>query len=229
MDYGNDPLISSRYAQEHKTAADMTKPTGMARISTVRDRLAWSKRTPAQLKDSGITPEMLVASGAKWDVLQRRHGVDALLDYGMRWPHLLRAGFKGASLRSVTPLQMARLGLNATRTLECRPSAADLGSLGMSAVQLRDAGWNADLLRAIGVNCRSMVDFGWPLKDWALTLGVTDFQSFGFDTYANCATAGWSRADIQLALAPIAPAGQMTKNAAPALKKGLDMSRIQFI
>ena len=229
MDYGNDPLISSRYAQEHQTAADMTKPTGTALISTVRDRLAWSKRTLAQLKNSGVTPNMLVASGVKWDALQRRHGVDALLDYGMRWHHMLRAGFKGASLRSVTPLQMTRMGLNATRTLECRPSAADLGSLGMSAVQLRDAGWNADLLRAIGVNYRSMVDFGWPLKDWALTLGVTNFQSLGFDTYANCATAGWACADIKLALAPSAPAGQMMNNEVPVLGKGLDMSRIRFI
>jgi len=229
MDYGNDPLISSRYAQEHQTSAQMTRPTGTTLIGTVRDRLAWSKRTPAQLKDSGVTPEMLVAAGVKWDTLQRKHGADALLDYGMRWRHMLRAGFSGASLRCMTPARMARLGLNATRTLECRPRATDLGSLGMSAVQLRDAGWDADLLRAIGVNCRNMVDFGWPLKDWALTLGVTDFQSIGFDTYANCATAGWSRADIKLALEPAAPVAQTVQPAAPVLGKGIDLSRIKFI
>jgi len=229
MDYGNDPLISSRYAQEHQTAAEITKPTRTALIDTVRDRLAWSKRTLVQLKDNGVTPEMLVASGVKWDALQRKHGVDALLDYGMRWRHMLRAGFRGTSLRAVTPAQMVQLGLNATRTLECRPSAADLGSLGMSAVQLRDAGWNDDLMRAIGINYRNMTDFGWPLKDWATTLGVTDFRSLGFDTYASCATAGWTRADIKLALEPAAPVAQTVQPAAPVLGKGIDLSRIKFI
>ncbi len=229
MDYGNDPLISSRYAQEQQTAADMTKPTKTALIRTVRDRITWLKRTLNQLKDSGVTPEMLVASGVKWDTLQSKYGVDALLEYGLRWRHMLRAGFRGSSLRSVTPAQMAHLGLNATRTLECRPNAADLGSLGMSAVQLRDAGWNADLMRAIGVNCRSMADFGWPLKDWATELGVTDFRSLGFDTYANCATAGWTRADIKLALEPAAPASQLAQVAPSVFEKELDLSKIQFI
>ena len=61
MDYGDDPLISSRYAQEHQTAADITKPSGTALIGTMRDRRAWSKQTLAQLKNNGVTPEMLVA------------------------------------------------------------------------------------------------------------------------------------------------------------------------
>jgi len=195
----------------------------------MRDRRAWSKQTLAQLKNNGVTPEMLVASGVKWDALQRKHGVDALIEFGMRWRHMLRAGFRGISLRSVTPAQMAQLGLNATRTLECRPSAADLASLGMSALQLRDAGWNIDLMRAVGVNYRSMPAFGWPLKDWAATLGATDFRSLGFDTYASCAAAGWTRADIKLALEPATPTSRITQQAPPVLEKGLDMSSIKFI
>jgi hypothetical protein len=57
-----------------------------------------------------------------------------------------------------------------------------------------------------------MVDFGLPLQAWVEHFGVHDFGALGFDTYANCAAAGWSHSDIALALkapkaARVAPVG----------------------
>jgi len=63
-------------------------------------------------------------------------------------------------------------------------------------------GWTLALLKAIGLNATNMVDFGLPLQVWVEHFGVEDFAALGFDTYANCAAAGWSRSDIEQALRP---------------------------
>ena len=200
MDYGDDPLISTTYGQENAGAVAMLKPAGAQRLEGLRNRCAWSKRTLDSLRDSMITPAMLLASGVKWDNMNRKHGTAALIQYGYRWPDMLSSGFRGNGLRTLTHGQLSQLGINAARALECRPRIGDISALGLGAEQLSDMGWTPEMLMAIGLNRNTMVDFGYPLKQWISVLGVKDFGALGFDTYANCATAGWSRGDIELAV-----------------------------
>jgi len=138
----------------------------------------------------------------KWDTLHRKHGTAALIQYGFRWPDMMAAGFRGNALRTLTEGQLSQLGVNAARALECRPRIGDISAISLGAEKLYDMGWTVPMLKAIGLDRNSMVSFGYPLQQWMSVLGVRDFQELGFDTYANCATAGWSRSDIQLALAP---------------------------
>jgi len=202
MDYGDDPLISATYAQENAAAVRMMKPDGGKMIEALRNRRAGGKLSLESLRDSMITPCMLVAAGMKWDSLQRKHGTTALVQYGFRWPDMMAAGFRGNALRTLTEVQLSQLGVNAARAMECRPRIADISSLCLGAEKLHDMGWTVPMLKAIGLDRNSMVCFGYPLQQWISVFGAVDFHDLGFDTYANCATAGWSRGDIQLALAP---------------------------
>ena len=164
--------------------------------------------TLEELRDKAVTPEMLVAAGCKWHDLQQRYGTQALIEFGFRWPSMLAAGFRGKSLATLKHDQMAAVGLNACRMIECHPSVHHISSLGLSSHQLRELGWNDALWRVVGVNMQNMVDFGFSAQEWKSSFGTTDFRSLGFDTYSTCAKAGWRRSDIELALAP--PPSQAT-------------------
>lgn len=200
MDYGDDPLVSTAYATHNAAAAHMLQPGNAAALTNLRNRRAWCKYTVAELRDQLITPSMLVAAGLKWRALVKAHGVDALIQYGFRWHDLLACGFTAQHLSSLTREQLARLGINATRALECRPGIREISKLGLSGRELVEMGWTLDLLKAIGLHATNMIDFGLPLREWVEHFKVSDFAALGFDTYANCATAGWSHGDIEQAL-----------------------------
>ena len=200
MDYGDDPVLSSMYAQENAAAGQMVSPAGLHLLQSLKDRRSWSKQSLEQLRDKLVTPAMMVAAGMKWSALQNKFGADALVNYGFCWEDMLAAGFNGRSLRSVTPALLARLGVNATRALQCRPRAEDIAALRLDTVQLKDMGWTLDMFKSIGLNHINMIQFGFPLRTWAASFALNDFKSLGFSNYSACALAGWSETDIQLAL-----------------------------
>ena len=224
MDYGDDPILSTAYAAEHARAVQMCQPRRHSMLADLRQRHEWNKCTLPELRDKSVTPEMLVACGIKWPYLQSKHGAEAAIQFGFRWPTMLCAGFRGEHLASLSHSQMSALGLNATRMLECRPLAQHLSALRLSAAQLKDMGWTSEMFSAVGVRMHNMVSFGLPLVAWRDTLGVTDFTSFGFTNYAECARAGWCDSDIRLAMAakPVA-------TTASGAAKPPNMGRIQFI
>lgn len=205
MDYGTDPLISSMYASEHMRAAESLQPPKNGLLRSLALRREWKDQPLAELRDKMVTPDMMVAAGAKWGALQARHGTSALLEFGFRWPTMLAAGFNGGHLSTLSYEQVASLGLTAARMLECRPSARDISALRLQAGQLRELGWNAQLLAAIGLDVGNMVDFGYSVSTWRDVLGASDFRALGFTNYAQCARLGWRAADIEVALA--APGG----------------------
>ena len=205
MDYGDDPVVSTVYAAEHARAVQMSQPRRHGMLSDLRQRHEWNKCTLPELRDKSVTPEMLVAAGVKWPQLQSKHGAESAIQFGFRWPTMLSAGFRGEHLASLSPRQISALGLNATRMLECRPRAHHISALHLSAAQLKDMGWTPDMLAAVGVHMHNMVSFGLPLVAWRDTLGVTDFASLGFTSYAECARAGWCDGDIRLAMAVAKP------------------------
>lgn len=211
MDFGNDPLISAKYEAIHARAAQALRPRSKLGIESLSDRRAWSKMSLASLKNMLVTPEMCVAAGMRWKTMCAKWGADELIDFGFRWPTMLAAGFSGAHLQCLSPAQLARLGVNAHRALECRPSVANIVALNLTASQLRQAGWTTELLRSIGLNMKSMVDFGYPLQAWMDHFAVTDLATYGFSSRAACANAGWRQSDIDLAFraaaAPPAPPG----------------------
>lgn len=205
MDFGDDPLLATQYASVNLRAAQSLQPAKVGMLEALKNRKVWSTQTLEKLRDQCITPDMLVTSGAKWSTLAGRWGTESLIDFGFGWPQMLAAGFRGQHLRTVSRPQLARLKLNASRILECKPSIGDISSMGLTASELRQAGWTTDLLCAVGLNMKTMVQFGFPLQQWIDTFQLQSLPQYGFHTYAECAQAGWSDPEIRLALSPSVP------------------------
>ena len=226
MDYGTDPLVSTLYAREHQYAKEALQPTKMGALQALRQRHKWKNTSLAELRDQAVTPAMLIAAGATWPALQAKHGAEALINFGFDWDDMRASGFTAKHLSTLTFDQISRLGLTAPRMLECRPSASDLSAMTLHVEQMKDLGWNDELLRAVGINVRSMVKFGYPLAAWHDVLGVSDFSSLGFDNYAECARMGWKASDIALAMPSEQP--QQQQQHQPTTNRRTD-GRIQFI
>lgn len=210
MDYGNDPLVSSMYASEHRRAAEALQPHKSGMLRALAQRREWKDQSLTDLRDKMVTPDMMVAAGAKWGALQAKHGTQALIVFGFRWPSMLAAGFGGGNLGTLSYEQLASLGLTADRMLECRPCARDISSLRLQSDQLRELGWTSQLLSAIGLDVSTMVDFGFSASVWRDVLGVSDFSALGFASYAQCARLGWRAADIEVALSRPSPVVRST-------------------
>lgn len=200
MDWGTDPLCSGLYSREHARAAESLSTPKLGFMDAMRQRKEWSNYTLEDLKDRCITPDMLVASGATWGTLQSKHGAQALIEFGYRWPTMLASGFCGSHLATLRYDQLVALGLTAPRMMECKIRAQDLSALNLGADQLAELGWTSAYLCKIGISMPNMVNFGFSLQAWRDTLGVNNFESLGFTNYTDCARAGWRVADIQLAL-----------------------------
>lgn len=170
------------------------------RLETLRNRHRWIQRTLEELRDQGVTAEMLSASGAKWPALQAKYGTDALVRFGYTWPIMLQSGFTSRNFSQLTHEQLTHLGVNAVRAMECRPRVADICALQLSSTQLASMGWTQELLSSTGLNMQNMVGFGYALSAWKSHLGVDDYAALGFSSYSSCAAAGWHDADIRLAL-----------------------------
>lgn len=227
MDYGDDAMLSAKYASVHATADACLQPAAMGRLEMLRNRSRWRNYTLDDMRDKGITPEMLSASGATWPSLHAKHGTDALVQFGYTWPLMVQSGFTARHLRQLTSGQMSHLGINAVRAMECRPGVADVCALQLPAPELADMGWTRDMLVAIGLNMRSMVGFGYPLSAWKTYFGVDNYGAMGFDDYATCAAAGWCDGDIREALRHKVPAPLPAPRAAQGPKKKL--GEIRFI
>lgn len=200
MDYGDDPIVSTHYADAHTYAINAVAPTRRSMLDNIRQRHEWASSSLSALKDKSITPEMLVASGMRWDKLNTTHGVDAAIAFGFRWPLMIESGFTGNHLATLSLAQITSLGLTAVRMMECRPRIEHISALGLNAEQMHDMGWSPELLTAIGLSMQSMVDFGFPLPVWRDVLGVQDFGALGFHNYSECARMGWCDSEIRLAL-----------------------------
>lgn len=222
MDFGNDPLISTKYAEIHARAAQALQPKSKCGLHSFSARHNWSKLSLEALKDMLITPEMCVSAGMTWKALCSKHGADKLFDFGFRWPTMLAAGFAGSHLRCLTSSQLARIGLSAHRMLECRPTISDVSALHMSPQELHELGWTLETLQSIGLNMSTMIDFGHSLQAWQRQFDIKDFKSLGFTSKHACANAGWRQSDIDLAFAQPKPA--------PALhpSRGLHTMTIQL-
>lgn len=205
MDWGDDPVISSHYAQVHIKAANALEPQSMGMVESLRNRRRWLVMGPDELRTSMVTPAMMLAAGAEWPKLHTTYGVDNLISLGFRWPDVVAAKVKGSHLQHFSYDQLQRLGANAACVMQCRPTARDIALLGLSADQLIDMGWTLPMLKSIGLSCDNMVAYGLPLQQWVSHFGVNDFASLGFSTYAQCAALGWRDNEIRLALTPPKP------------------------
>ena len=201
MDFGDDPLISTKYAQIHARAAQALKPGSKFALHQFSNRQYWAKMSLDALKNMLVTPEMCVAAGMKWKVMCSKHGADQLFNFGYRWPTMLASGFAGSHLRCLSSSQLARLGINATRMLECRPDISDISALHMSPQELHDVGWTLEGLQSIGLNMTNMLDFGYTLQQWKTTFTIDNFQTLGFTSKHACTSAGWRQQDIDIAFA----------------------------
>ena len=216
MDFGDDPLVSTHYMSIHSRASQALHPQRLGRLEALKHRTQWSKESIDYLRDHNVTPEMCVAAGMTWKAMAKQHGVDSLIAFGFRWPAMIAAGFSGSDLQSLSKHQMARLKINAARALECKPSIANIARLGLSAEELSNAGYTADMLQTLGLRMENMVDFGIPLQSWMRVFSFKSLADLGFSSYSQCANAGWSDAEIKLALKPAALPKPVQKAAAAA-------------
>jgi hypothetical protein len=214
MDYGDDPLVATRYAREHARAQEALRPDKASLLCALRTRNEWKDMSLPVLRDLLVTPDMMVAARCSWGALQAKHGAAALLDFGFRWPTMLAGGFRGTHLASLSKAQVSELGLTAPRMLECQPTPAQVAALRFTADELHNLGWDAAHLHALGVDMKSMADFGFPLAHWRDALGMTAFAQLGFTNYADCVRAGWRGQDVELALAQVVVAAPVVAAAA---------------
>ena len=110
MDYGDDPLMSARYASEHARAHEALQPEHQGHLRALKSRSAWKDKPLDELRGVLVTPDMMVAAKCSWGALQAKHGAAALIDFGFRWPTMLAAGFDASHLSSLTHAGSAGLG-----------------------------------------------------------------------------------------------------------------------
>ena len=114
MDFGDDPLINTQYAEIHLRAVESLKPCSTFSLQGLNQRHEWFKMSLPELKNLMVTPEMMVAANMKWSKLASKHGINDLIQFGFRWPSMLASGFAGKHLRCLNACQMEQLGINAT-------------------------------------------------------------------------------------------------------------------
>lgn len=219
MDLGQDAALSTTYHNEHLSSC-----TALATVSAARTLLSALKRAPllkmslAELKQAGVTPSAMAASGASWSQLCKAYGADALLAAGFTWPHMRACGITG---EQACAIGMDALNVDANELMEVRPSVASVAAMQMPLSELKRRGFTMEMLLALGLTSKTMRAFGYPVAEWAHTYDC-DWQKLGFVDYTTCERHGWLREDLYSASVFGAPDAR----AAPVVK--ITSGRLDF-
>ena len=224
MDLGEDAALSARYAREHADVLQLLQQPDADLRADSKGPLAFPA---SELRDHGFYPSALPQTGVKWRKLVRKHGLRALLDYGMDWRSMVACGFGASDLATLTYADAQRLRLTSSDLLEVRPSLSDLSGMRLAPYEFQALGladWET-FKEGLGANASSMRDMKYTLSEWREVLGPsTPWCELGFTETNTC---GWNKKQVEEMLAeqpaqaaPAAPVPPPAPRAAPSLRPG---------
>lgn len=200
VDWGNDAVVSQMYKENHAISEQLIR-SGIrerlaSRIEAVRSQNKLLSMSLADQRDAGVHPCSVAAMGIKWSTMLKKYGFASLIEHGFSWDNMREMGITAKQASRMLPSQLASLGVNASRFVELQPSISDIASMKMQPSDLKHAGYTPELLQSLGLDAKSMINFGYKLHDWANVIGIKDWKSLGFIDYSECERLGWSTHDM---------------------------------
>ena len=200
VDWGDDASLSIALREIHTETEEKLKPGNLHRIREsvrkVSDAYSLYKTSLHDLRNSGVHPSTLASNGVSIGPFIKKHGYDALIDFGFSWADMRDMGLTAKQACAMNASQMRKIGVNASMLMEVRPSINDIASMRMSAAELCAFGFDSNLLISGGLCAQNMAQFGYSVADWKQKIGIHDWNALGFCDYSACERMGWSRADL---------------------------------
>lgn len=193
MDFGQDAALSAMYAREHEDVLHLLQQQKTNLRADKKGPLAFPT---SELRNHGFYPSSLAQTGVTWRKLVRKHGLQALLDYGMDWRNMVACGFCAPDLGMLTYADAQRLQLTSSDLLEVRPTLADISGMCLSPHEFEALGladWKTFRV-GLGADAVAMRDMKYTLEEWKNILGAnTPWRELGFTETNRC---GWKKKDV---------------------------------
>lgn len=108
------------------------------------------------LKLNGYIPESFIEEGIKWREVASTYTMAALIDFGMRFNHMLTMGITPENFKQMDVNQLEELEITAADMMSTSISIHQLASLGLSLPTLCQMKFTWADLRKIGGNCQTI-------------------------------------------------------------------------
>tara|TARA_B100000963_G_scaffold360203_1_gene390220 strand:- start:21008 stop:21706 length:699 start_codon:yes stop_codon:yes gene_type:complete len=200
VDWGDNVALSVMLSKIEKETCTVLKPSGLDRIrasvGVLNDLRGGKAISLQQLRNSGVHPSTMASNGVRIAHLLKQYGFDALIDYGFSWQDMRDMGLTAKQACCMNASQLRKIGVNACQLAEVRPSIQCIASMRMCPIELKQFGFDSNLLYALGLRANNMLQFGYTITDWKNTIGVENWKELGFVDYSECERMGWSRVDM---------------------------------
>lgn len=108
------------------------------------------------LKLNGYIPESFVEEGIKWREVASTYTMASLIDFGMRFNHMLTMGITPENFKQMDANQLEELNISAADMMQTSISIHQLAALGLSLPTLCQMKFTWADLRKIGGNCQTI-------------------------------------------------------------------------
>lgn len=185
-----ESLVQARRKfRENKT---QTKKTGFSWFSseTCLNQLVSSGTSLNTLRIKGYMPEDFIENQIKWKRLTDVYTIDALLDFGCKWHHMILMGFTPDDFKEMTWQQLYDV-------LNVR--ASDMLKTSMNVTQLADLKFNIQQIKQLGFTWKDFIKMDGNVKTLRLlTSNLSDLKTYFNPTNAEWEQAGFNRERITL-------------------------------
>lgn len=158
--FGEDRLKAMAIQIEKRRELNkMVKPTSYFNIfsskTTLRSMIN-SGTSLHSLKLNGYIPESFIEEGIKFRELANTYTMDAMIDFGVRYSHMLTMGMRPEHFKLMSENQFDELQISASDMLATSINIHQLAALGLSLPTLCQMKFTWADLRKIGGNCQTI-------------------------------------------------------------------------
>lgn len=158
--FGDDRLKSMAIQiKKRREINKMEKPKSYFSLFSTKTNLrsmVQSGTSLHTLKLNGYIPESFIEEGIKWRELASTYTMSALIDFGMRFNHMLTMGITPENFKQMDVNQLEELDICAADMMQTSISIHQLAALGLSMPTLRQMKFTWADLRKIGGNCQTI-------------------------------------------------------------------------
>ena len=142
------------------------------------------------LRIKGYLPEDFIENQISWSSLASVYTVDALLDFGCKWHHMIMMGFSPEDFKLMSWQQMYdTLKIRASDMLKTSINIRQLGELKFSVQQIKQLGFTWKDFMQMDGNVKTMRD---------ITSNLSDLRTYFNPSQAQWEQAGFTRERINL-------------------------------
>ena len=158
--FGDDRLKSMKIQIEKRREVNkMEKPKSYFSLfgskTTLRSMIN-SGTSLHTLKLNGYIPESFIEEGIKWREVASTYTMASLIDFGMRFNHMLTMGIRPENFKQMDVNQLEELEISAADMMSTSINIHQLASLGLSLPTLCQMKFTWADLRKIGGNCQTI-------------------------------------------------------------------------